>query len=339
MVVDVKASCTRRGPAFPQDGRTTMDNPRKRRPEKARIDPQRAGFETLLVATDFTQGATWAVGRAARLSFLPGAKAFILHVVPDGIPPEVRSRADSDARRILDEVVASAFGGGTQSESAGEAATSVVRVGKPYVEIIREARAGAAELVVVGRHGRRTVRDLFLGSTAERVIRMGSSPVLVVNRKPSHPYRRVLIALDLGDTSHATVDLALRVVGPGAVDVSVFNAYGAPFEGFIATGLTSSELGAYRRDLRETSRSLLRDFLESLGGRGAGWNAAVRCGDPRVEILREAEKRHADLIVLGTHGRTGISHALLGSVAEWVVRKATRDVLVARSAPVAFDLP
>jgi nucleotide-binding universal stress UspA family protein len=90
---------------------------------------------------------------------------------------------------------------------------------------------------------------------------------------------------------------------------------------------------------RAESLSRLRGFLESLGDRGVLWKTTVRSGDPRVEILREAERRRADLVVLGTHGRTGVSHALLGSVAEWIVRRAERDVLVARAAPVSFDLP
>lgn len=319
-----------------------MAGPRKHGTDLIRGDLTRAGFKTLLVATDFTPGAAWAAGRAALLPFAPGAEVRLLHVLPDGMPADLHARTDQDARRSLDEVVLPAFRAAKAAMAAGgarAAAASAVRVGMPYVEIIREARAGAADLTVIGRHGRRAIRDLFLGSTAERVIRMGSTPVLVVNRKPSRPYRRVLIALDLGDTSRATVELALRAAGDGAAEVSVLHACGMPFQGFIASGLTSAELDAYRRECRAASLSRLRSFQESLGDRAVGWRTTVRSGDPRVEILREAERRRADLIVLGTHGRTGVSHALLGSVAEWIVRRAERDVLVARAAPVSFDPP
>jgi len=316
-----------------------MVGPRRRGTNTIRVDLPRARVETVLVATDFTRGATWAAGRAALLPLAPDAKVHILHVLPDGMPADVRSRADKDARRSLDEVVLQAFRTTKAAGCAGAVATPVVRVGMPYVEIIREARAGAAELIVLGRHGRRAIQDLFLGSTAERVIRMGGTPVLVVNGRPSHPYRRVLIALDLGDTSRATVELALRAAGPSVAEVSIFHACGKPFQGYFASDFTSAELDAYRRDFRATSLSRLCRFLESLGDRGVRWKTSVRYGDPRVEILREAEKRRADLIVLGTHGRTGVSHALLGSVAEWIVRRAERDVLVARAAPVSFDLP
>jgi len=76
--------------------------------------------------------------------------------------------------------------------------------GEAFVEIIRRSRSLGAELIVIGRHGRRPVRDMFIGTTAERVIRKGDVPVLVVNRKPRSPYRRPLIATDLEDA------LALR---------------------------------------------------------------------------------------------------------------------------------
>jgi len=260
-------------------------------------------------------------------------------VLPDGLPADLHGRAHQDARRSLDEVVLPAFRTAMAAGGARAAATTAVRVGNPYVEIIREARAGEADLIILGRHGWRTIHDLFLGSTAERVIRMGGAPVLVVNRRPSHPYRRALIALDLGDTSRATVELALRVAGGGAAEMILLHVCGTPFQGFVASGLTPAELDAYCRECRAASLSRLQGFLESLGDRGVRWRTIVRSGDPRVEILHEAERHRADLIVLGTHGRTGVSHALLGSVAEWIVRRAERDVLVARPAPVCFDLP
>jgi nucleotide-binding universal stress UspA family protein len=316
-----------------------MAGPRKHGTDPIRRDLTRAGFKTLLVATDFTPGAAWAAGRAALLPFAPGAEVLLLHVLPDGMPADLHARADQDARRALDEVVLPAFRAAKAAGGGGATPSPGVRIGMPYVEIIREARTRAADLIVLGRHGRRGIRDLFLGSTAERVIRMGGAPVLVVNRRPARPYRRMLIALDLGDTSRATVELALRVAGGGEVEMILLHACGTPFQGFFASGLTPAELDAYRRERHVASLSLLRGFQESLGDRGVSWRTTVRSGDPRVEILCEAERRRADLIVLGTHGRTGVSHALLGSVAEWIVRRAERDVLVARAAPVSFDPP
>ena len=152
-----------------------MAGSRRRFADTIPVEMAPARLETVLVATDFTRGATWAAGRAALLPLASGAKVLILHVLPDGMPADVRIRADKDARRSLDEVVLPAFRTGKPAGGAGAVATPVVRVGMPYVEIIREARAGAAELIVLGRHGGRTIRDLFLGSTAERVVRRAIS--------------------------------------------------------------------------------------------------------------------------------------------------------------------
>jgi len=121
-----------------------MAGPREREKDTVRGDLTRAGFRELLVATDFTPGAARAAGRAALLPFAPGAEVRLLHVLPDGMPADLHARADQDARRSLDEVVLPAFRAAMAAGGGGAVASPGVRVGMPYVEIIREARTRAA---------------------------------------------------------------------------------------------------------------------------------------------------------------------------------------------------
>ena len=85
------------------------------------------------------------------------------------------------------------------------------RAGYPFVEIIREARRGHNELVVIGRHGWRTFREILLGSTAERVIRTSDTSILVVAARPSAPYERPLVAVDCSETSRSAMKLAWQL--------------------------------------------------------------------------------------------------------------------------------
>jgi nucleotide-binding universal stress UspA family protein len=298
-----------------------------------------APFEHIFVATDFSAGAAQAIARAGRLPLAEGGKVTITHVLSDRIPKKARADAEKLARRHLEQA----------SKSLRKAAAALGRrdinvlselcEGQPYVELIRHARSVGADLIVIGRHGRRPVRDMFIGSTAERVIRAGDLPVLVVSRKASRSYRRPLLAVDLEDTCRSVVTVALRALGPEVTNATMVHAYHVPFEGFITPGASPGDMTDLRKEYRQMAVSGLARLQASLSPLGVQWQTVIVRGDPRTAMLAEAVRRRADLIAVGTHGRSGIAHALIGSVAEWVIQTAACDVLVARPARVSFELP
>jgi nucleotide-binding universal stress UspA family protein len=266
-------------------------------------------FNTVLVATDGSLAAGWAMERVARLPIAKGGKVIVAHVLPEEALPRNRKRMEKEVERKLQGVLRRMEGAYRRTRRTDVSVSTVFRAGAPYREITHLARTEGADLIVLGRHGHRTVRDLLLGSTTEKILHAGELPVLIVTRKPSANYRRATVALDLEDTSRTTFELALCASGPEATDISVIHAYAAPFEGAI----THRESDAYRRQCRQEALSRLHEIVDPLTG--AEWHAVVRFGDPRTVILREVKARRADLVVLGTHGRSGLSHFLLGSVA------------------------
>jgi len=301
--------------------------------------PHRRQFENVVVATDFSVGAAQAVSRARLLPLAEGGRLSIVHVLPNGLPEKRLAAIEGAARRQLGRAVAAL----SRPELAGGRAdievTSELRRGQAYVEIIRYARAVGADLVVLGRHGRRPVKDMFIGSTAERVIRMGGIPVLVVSRKAARGYRRLLLAVDLEDTARPIAEVALRIVGTDVKAATMLHAYHVPFEGFITPAASPDDVTGLRKEYRETAASGLARLQASLADLGLRWQTAISRGDPRTVIPLAALRRRADVLAVGTHGRSGLSHALIGSVAEWVIQVAPCDVLVARPARVSFDLP
>jgi nucleotide-binding universal stress UspA family protein len=160
----------------------------------------------------------------------------------------------------------------------------------------------------------------------------------VVAERPEAPYRRPRVATDLGDASLRSIELALRVHGPDVKNVAVVHAYQAPCEGFIEPGSDErpSELHA---EWESTAAAGLTKLLGRHAGSAVRWKPIVRRGDPRTVIVKELLLRRADLVILGTHSRSGMAHALLGSVAEWVIACAPCDVLVARPQRFSFELP
>lgn len=275
----------------------------------------------ILVAVDLSPSSAAVVARTAQLPLAADASVTLLHVLPGGMGPALLP--DTDAESEAQRGLALAAAELSTHLPASVAVSTTLVYGTAFVEIIRRAREERAELAVVGRHGYRVFADALIGSTAERVFRKGDVPALIVAGPPHGPYRRPLVAVDLSDTSGRALDLALRVVDERSGPVAVLHSW------------TTAAGG----DPAEREGSALGDFLARYGAAAAHWEVLVRPGDARATILGEAARRHADLLVLGTHGRTGLAHALVGSVAEAVVRAAPCDVLVARAARRSFVLP
>jgi nucleotide-binding universal stress UspA family protein len=298
-----------------------------------------APIARVLAATDFSPGATAAVARAASLPLAHDGLLYVVHVMPARVPAKLRGQAEAAARRGLEVAVASGTLAARRAGNRGLDVRPVLVRGDGYVEIIRHARTRDVDLVVVGLHGRRPLRDLFLGSTAERVVRMSGSPVLVVKRKPTQPYRRPLAAIDVTDTARGGIDVMLRLIDPGTHLGWLVHAYQVPFEGLMSSALSSTVRAEYHQQWRDKAAAGLRRLASELGPANLWWKQVLRAGEPGAVILDAVERHRADLVALGTHARSGVAHALLGSVAARVLRSVPCDVVVTRPAAFAFELP
>jgi nucleotide-binding universal stress UspA family protein len=283
-------------------------------------------FSRVLVATDFTDGAAAALDRALRLPLAADARIDVVHVIRPG---DDRVGEDRVGEALEAELQRAREASGNRTATLRGACVK----GKAFVEIIRAARRGDADLVVIGVHGARPFRDVFIGSTASRVVRMGDLPVLLVRRAATAPYRNALVAVALEDTDRRLVQLGLALTETAP---AVVHAVHVPFESFQApTAAAAAELRAsYEAAELARTRASLADFA------GAdNWHVSVSAGDVRAVVLEEARRRESDLLVVGTHARSGIAHALLGSVAETALAHASCDVLVARPTRFTFELP
>ncbi len=146
---------------------------------------------------------------------------------------------------------------------------------------------------------------------------------------PSADWKRILCPIDFSDASRAALEVAAELSRRYGAKVALFHAYPVPGYTFPDGSFVASS-----KMLDELSEQASRHLLEWKGiaeGMGiAHVETATAVGEPAHEILAFAKEQHTDLVVLGTHGRTGIQHALMGSVAERVVRRSTCPVLTVR---------
>lgn len=134
----------------------------------------------------------------------------------------------------------------------------------------------------------------------------------------------LLVAVDFDDASRRAVDLAKSLAGPLGASIALVHVYHVPV--YTYPSLDPTILPGFHAELTAAARASLSELAAAVGVP----DAVLREGDPAPEILAEARERGATMIVMGTHGRRGIAHALLGSVAEQIIRRSPVPVLTVR---------
>lgn len=298
-----------------------------------------APFERILVATDFSAPAGRAVGRALRLPLSENASITLLHVIPLGIPSKFEKILWADAKKTLAQSTAAAAETAKNIHGRPVRISSDIVRGKPSFEILERARREQSELVVLGRHGRRGIRELFLGSTAERVVRVGSVPALVVLHPPAQPYKTPIVALDGSDASRKVLEQMLRVVVAPVKIIDTVTAYEIPFENILTrAGVPLIELVGHKAEARKADWNMIQRVIGAYR-KVVPWNTVLRAGDPRRVVIEEVTRVTHDLVALGRRGRTKLPQLLLGNVAEALLRAAPSDMLFGPLDRSDFELP
>ena len=280
-------------------------------------------MKAILAASDLSARSDRALARAALLAQQHQAKLVTVHVVDEELPAALADRQAEDADRSLRAALAAL------PDSAGLAGDVRVMIGEHYQTILAEAEASGADLVVIGQHRKDVLLDLFRGSTGERIIRFGNRPVLVVKSAATHRYVSMLAAVDFSPPCRRAIEVAVRLA-PDA-DTKLVHAFDIPFRGLLFGGASMEQLAKkHQQQFQEMVEAQTREFLSTLSTPIELRQVIAREGGPEETVLSVAAETRSDLLVVGTHGRSGLGRALLGSVAEALLAKAPCDVLAVR---------
>ncbi len=275
----------------------------------------------VVTGIDLTERSRNAFARSVALARAPGAHLTLVHVTSDALPGQIAAVHEGYAQEVLQDLAAKA-----RADGASHVETVGVR-GRDYETLIAEAHKTGADLIVIGTHRPSSLVQDMLGTTADRVLRLGGLPVLLARTKPEGAYASVLVAVDFSPASRRALACAIRWF-PSA-RITAVTAYGTARRSILGDDAEVREGAA------ETRRLALKGFLDEIGeALGPAHKAAVANVVPAVErgwaedvILRCAEEAKPDLIVVGTHARGGLQQAVLGSVAQFVLTDARCDVL------------
>jgi nucleotide-binding universal stress UspA family protein len=277
-------------------------------------------MQKIVTATDFSGRADRAMARAMQLARQHDAALDLLCVIDGDLPENFIRTLREEAERHLAEAVAEAARQGVRAAPA-------VVAGRPYAEILRAAREGAADLIVLGTHRDDRFSDLFLGTTVERVIRHGHAPVLVVRDPATAAYGDVLVAVDFSVCSRLALNFALRAAPDAAF--RLLHAYETPFPAFLPSEDDAREWQEGRR--RDFEQFLEAELAKLTDGADRRTQAILSRGDAVGAITKEVADRKPELLVLGTHGRSSFGRAVIGGVARIFLCAPPCDVLAVRA--------
>lgn len=298
-------------------------------------------FTRVLVPLDGSGLAESALSAVVELSRRLGAGVTLYHAVERGAPPTVHG----DRHLTLPaEVEGYLAGVAAWFREQGVAATthSDAEPGDVASRIAVAASREGADLVVLCTHGSGGLRGLLFGRVAQQVLQRGTVPVLLVAPSPAgreQPFRcrRILVPLDGSQTAEVAIPVAVAMAAGFEADVLL--AMVVP-----TVETISGERAAAMRLMPTAAAAVLdaeaadaMDYLTSLarplGSGGAMVDTTVERGEPVRVVLDGAARREADLIVMATHGRSGVGAVWAGSVAQRIIAHSTRPVLLVRIRP------
>jgi len=294
-------------------------------------------FPRMLCPVDFSEPSRAALELALTLARSYRSEVHVPHVVFMALPPLPRppetpgtltEEQQDEAQRHLRAFV-----------DACDPGSVVVRpsilIGSPVGEIVRQARALPADLIVMGTHGRSGFEHLLMGSITERVLRKAPCPVLTIRpdgRARTHaapPFARILCAVDFSPASLNAFEHGASLARESGARLTLVHAQDWPFD-VRASDVFGGDASRYQRQLHERATRELAAVVPDDVRRSCEIVERVAIGRPHEVILTAARETAADLIVIGAHARSGLDLHVLGSTADHVVREATCPVLTVR---------
>jgi nucleotide-binding universal stress UspA family protein len=262
----------------------------------------------ILIAHDLRDTADMALCRATQLAKQFNAKLTILHV----LDPNKTSKEQDAAKQALDRSLTQYAPPGTQL---------LIRSGiKPSEVVLQQLNELGCDLLVLGGHHQR--HDFFSGTSLDRIARNCPVPLLLVARNDSRPYERALSAIDFSLCACSALGQAYRLLPENATlhALHVFE----PDKG------TPKQVEAQLTTQKALISQLLEDEAQNLPPTGPSLTHSVEQGGI-LRCLQSHLKTHdIELLVLGSHGRSALSQALLGSLAQHFLHKAPCDIYVVR---------
>jgi universal stress protein E len=285
-------------------------------------------MKNILLATDFTPNSDRAMSRAIRISKETAANLYILHILPPYPLKKVKKLSRSlkdELQELLHKQVESHHGGNNIKTYV-----NVIDSNDIYTEILNHAYSIKADLIVMGMHSKTKMRDYFVGTNLERVIRSGLKPVLLVKNTPIGSYQNIVSGIDYSPGCRAALRMAEKLA-PRA-DFYAIHAYDIPYYAEKTYKYAVSRALVEERHQNDMDKFLREEtaYLNKQSGQNGKITGKLVPGKPYAVLTKKVRTFKADLLTIGAHGDVGfvLPGTKLGGTALEMLFNPPCDVLV-----------
>jgi nucleotide-binding universal stress UspA family protein len=270
-----------------------------------------ARLEKLLVATDGSKFSAGAIKESINLAKVCSSKVYIESVIEfnpefEAIAPQLLEKAEKETREHLEAAKAMLSKEGIDCEI-------IVHEGEePFRYIVDEAAKKKVEMIIMGRHGRTGLKRLLMGGVASRVIGHAPCKVLIVPKTAAIAYRKLLVATDGSKYSEAAFLEAISIAKRCGSDLIA-----------LSVAATEKNLAEAKKNVNKVKQVAEKEDVKA--------EILTLRGNPYEVIVKTADRKNADIIVVGSHGKASIEKLLMGSVTERVIGHTERPVLVVKA--------
>ena len=291
-------------------------------------------IRNIVVATDFSETSDFAISRAIEVAKSTNASLTILHVVEKGyfdhfleeiIPKEILQTPTEYATTLIQEKIYTLLRHKLQINYA------VISQGKPAVKILQYAKKNKIDLLVIGAHGKHSMRDSFVGTTAEYISERTKYPVLITKSNHTKPYQKVLVPVDFSDVSKAALNYAIQLFPNSSM--RLIHVGDHEFEHLLMEEDKKGEIQAnkiikMRKAILFYLESKMKKFISRCKRKFNKSSYHIVLGYPGPNIIKESMGKKCDLVVMGTQGHGTPHYRFIGSVASWVITEGDKDILL-----------
>lgn len=290
-------------------------------------------FKNIIVGIDFTPSCRNALREAARRASLDQAAVSAIHVMDEFLAHELKKALSTDEAGVRAEWQDRLKKFLAESDVGAAHVAAEVRIGHPFAELMDACKSHSADLLIMGAKGSKG-GEHRIGAIAAKCVRKASIDVMIVREDAQGPFRHVVACVDFSENSAKAVQAALHIAAQDKADLDCLYVYQSAlalsldYGGYappLPTNPDEDALKLWQADLDKFVEPLVRSR-----GDVKVRTMVVERVNIRETIINHVTETHADIVVLGTRGKTGLRELLIGTTAEKIVQHAPCSILAVK---------
>ncbi len=291
-------------------------------------------FHHIIAAVDFAPCCRAALHEAVRRASLDGATVIVVHVMEESLVRELKTALSKDEASVREEWETRLRSFVNEVEPGAVNIKSEVRVGHPFLELVQACATHEADLLVMGAKGSKNEPGR-IGAIAAKCVRKAPVDVLIVRDGMTGPFKRIVACVDFSENAAKAVQFALHVAGQDKAELDCLHVYKSVTTVALDYGGFATPLPPMvsDKDAAKEWQAELEEFLEPLTRRANGLHVTSHLKDSpsiRDAIMDHVNETQADLVVLGTRGKSGLRELLIGTTAEKILQYAPCSILAVK---------